>query len=78
MSETVLYDSHVNSKLHDGNVRTVEKEGSITPNGLGIECRASGNPKIVVNADNTFSLVCEKGHGGFYIYCTNYDATLEL
>lgn len=79
MSETVLYDSYVNSKLHDGNVRTIEKEeGSITPNGLGIECRASGNPKIVVNADKTFSLVCEEGHGRFYIYCLNYDATLEL
>ena len=78
MSETVLYDSYVNSKLHDGNVRTIEKEGSVTPNGLGIECRASGNPKIVVNSDKTFSLVCEEGHGRFYIYCVNYDATLEL
>ena len=78
MSETVLYDSYVNSKLHDGNVRTVEKEGSISPNGLGIECRASGNPKIVVNSDKTFSLVCEEGHGRFYGYVLNYDATLEI
>lgn len=78
MSETVLYDSHANSKLHDGNVRTVEKEGSITPNGLGIECRASGNPKIAVNADKTFSLVCGEGHGRFYGYVLNYNATLEI
>jgi hypothetical protein len=47
---TVLYDSRVNSKLHDGKVRTITQEGNI-------ECRASGNPKIVVNADKTFSLV---------------------
>ena len=78
MSETVLYDSFVDSKLHDGNFREVKEEGSITPNGKGIQCRASGNPKIVVNADKTFSLVCEEGHGRFYIYCRNYDATLEL
>jgi hypothetical protein len=78
MCATVLYDSLVNSKLHDGKVRTVEKEGKIAPNGLGIECRASGNPRIVVNADKTFSLVSDKGNGRFYIYCLNYNATLEL
>src|SRR6185503_1410253 len=43
----VLYDSHIHSKLHDGNVRTIAKsEGAVTPNGLGIENHASGNPKV--------------------------------
>ena len=75
----VLYDSHIHSKLHDGNVRTIDKsEGSVTPNGLGIEMHASGNPKVVVNADNTFSLICGSGHGRFYGYVLNYDVVLEI
>src|SRR4030095_6811368 len=74
----VLYDSTVHSKLHDSKVRTFEKEGSISPNGLGVECRASGSPKGQVNADGTFSLICGAGHGRFYFYVCNYDATLEI
>lgn len=74
----VIYDSAVNSKLHDGIVRTVEKEGNISAGGLGVECRASGNPRIVVNADKTFSLKCDAGHGRFYLYCLNYNSTLEI
>src|SRR6185503_6400408 len=75
----VLYDSHIHSKLHDGNVRTIAKsEGAITPNGLGIEMHASGNPRVVVNADKTFSLLCDGGHGRFYGYVLNYDSTLEI
>jgi len=74
----VLYDSKVNSKLHDGKERTITKEGSITPNGLGIECHASGNPRVKVNADGTFSLLCDSGHGRFYLFALNYNATLEI
>jgi hypothetical protein len=75
----VLYDSTVNSKLHDGQTRTIpDKEGTIAPNGLGIEMHASGNPKVVVNADNTFSLICGAGHGRFYGFVLNYNATLEI
>jgi hypothetical protein len=74
----VLYDSTIHSKLHDGKVRIVEEEGSIKAGGLGVQCRASGKPKCVVNEDNTFSLVCGAGHGRFYFYVLNYDATLEI
>ena len=74
----VLYDSHINSKLHDSKVRTVEKEGDISAGGLGVECRASGKPRIRVNDDGTFSLLCDVGHGRFYLYALNYDATLEI
>lgn len=75
----VLYDSHIHSKLHDGQVRTIAKsEGLVTPNGLGIEMHASGNPRVVVNADGTFSLLCDAGHGRFYGYVLNYDVTLEI
>lgn len=74
----VLYDSHLNSKLHDGKERTIRAEGSLAPNGLGVECRASGNPRIKVNADGTFSLLCDKGHGRLYFYVVNYNAVMEL
>jgi hypothetical protein len=74
----VLYDSTIHSKLHDGKVRIVEEEGSIKAGGLGVQCRASGKPKCVVNEDNTFSLVCGAGHGRFYFYVLNYNATLEI
>lgn len=73
-----LYNSQKHSKLHDGKVRTIKQEGSLAPNGLGIECRASGNPRIQVNADNTFSLICDAGHGRYYLYCNQYNSTMEL
>jgi len=74
----VIYDSKIHSKLHDGKVRTITQEGNITAGGLGVECRASGSPKIVVNTDGTFSLICGSGHGRFYGYVLNYNATLEI
>ena len=74
----VLYDSTIHSKLHDGKVRTIEKEGDISPGGLGVECRASGNPRIHVNDDETFSLLCDSGHGRFYYYVLNYNAIVEI
>ena len=58
----IIFDSKRDTKLHDGQVRTITKEGDISPGKLGVECRASGSPKIVVNADRTFSLV--SGSGG--------------
>jgi hypothetical protein len=76
--ENVLYDSTVHSKLHDGKVRIIEQEGSLKPGGLGVECRASGKPKCKVNEDKTFSLVTGAGHGRFYFYVLNYNATLEI
>jgi len=74
----VLYNSLINSNLHDGKERTISKEGNIAPNGLGVECHASGNPRIKVNSDKTFSLLCDAGHGRFYLFVLNYNATLEI
>jgi hypothetical protein len=75
----VLYDSAIHSKLHDKQVRTIgDSEGTIAPNGLGIEMHASGKPRVIVNDDGTFSLICEKGHGRFYGFVLNYNATLEI
>lgn len=77
-SGAVLYDSTVNSKLHDGKKRTIEKEGSTSAGGKGLEVAASGSPKIVVNTDKTFSLVCKAGHGRFYCFVKNFNATLDI
>ena len=77
-SGDIIYDSRRDSSLHDGKVRTVTHEGNLNPGGLGIECRASGNPKINVNADGTFSLVTEPGFGRFYVYAKNYNSTMEI
>ena len=74
----VVFDTHRDTELHDRVVRTVEKEGKISPNGLGIECRASGDPKINVNNDGTFSLVCREGHGRIYPYVINYNSQLLI
>jgi hypothetical protein len=74
----VLYDSLTDSKLHDGNVRSLDTEGLIAPNGKGVECRASGNPRIQVNEDGTFSLIVDAGHGRFYGFVINYNATMII
>jgi len=75
----VLYDSHRDSQLHNSQVRTInDAEGTVTAGGLGIEMHASGKPKVVVNDDGTFSLICGAGHGRFYGMVLNYDATLEI
>jgi hypothetical protein len=74
----IVFDTHRDTKLHDRVVRTVDKEGKISPNGLGIECRASGEPTINVNNDGTFSLVCREGHGRIYPYDINYNSQLLI
>ena len=66
-----LFDSRIHTKLHNAIVRQIRAEGNI-------ECRASGNPYIRTNPDGTFSLICGAGHGRFYGYVNNYNATLEL
>lgn len=68
---TLLHDSAIHSQLHNGIVRTVPAEGLY-------ECRASGNPRIRVNADHTFSLICDAGHGRFYTYVPNYNIYMIL
>ena len=77
-SGNVLYDSRIHSALHNGIARQIKTEGNIGPNGKGVECRASGNPYIRVNPDHTFSLICGAGHGRFYGYVNNYNATMEI
>lgn len=47
---TVIHDSRIHTKLHNKQARVVTSEGIY-------ECRASGDPKLRVNTDGTFSLV---------------------
>ena len=68
---TLLHDSQLHTQLHNGIVRTVTREGIY-------ECRASGNPRIRTNADRTFSLLCDAGHGRFYTYVPNYNVYMVL
>lgn len=68
---TLLHDSALHTKLHNGILRTVAGEGIY-------ECRASGNPRIRVNADHTFSLLCDSGHGRFYVYVPNYNVYMII
>ena len=75
---TVLYDSTVHTTLHNGQAGTFTTVGNISAGGLGLECRASGNPRIRKNPDGTFSLLCDAGHGRFYGYTKNYNATMII
>jgi hypothetical protein len=68
---TLLHDSAIHTQLHNGIVRTVPQEGIY-------ECRASGKPRIRTNADRTFSLLCDAGHGRFYTYVPNYNVYMVL
>ena len=68
---TLLHDSAIHSQLHNGIVRTITREGLY-------ECRASGNPRIRTNQDHTFSLICDSGHGRFYLYVPNYNVYMVL
>ena len=67
----VIFDSHRDTRLHDSKVRTIKQEGEL-------ETRASGNPRIQVNNDGTFSLLCDAGHGRIYPYYRNYNSQLEI
>lgn len=58
----VLWDSNRDGKWNNGIKRTVEdSEGSIKPDGKGVECRASGNPKLVIDGDGVAHLVTGSG-----------------
>ncbi len=59
---TVLWDSNVDGKWNNGQARVIVKsEGGIGPNGKGIECRASGNPKLVIDGNGIAHLVSGSG-----------------
>jgi len=68
---TLLHDSAIHTQLHNGIPRTITHEGLY-------ECRASGQPRLQVNPDHTFSLLCNAGHGRFYVYVPNYNVYMII
>lgn len=58
----IIFSSRRDTDLHNSVSRTITKTGDISPGKLGVECRASGSPKMIVNTDGTFSL--KSGSGG--------------
>jgi len=61
-SGNIIFSSRRDTNLHDGNSRIITETGNIAAGMLGVQCRASGSPKMVVNSDKTFSL--KSGSGG--------------
>lgn len=58
----VLWDSNRDGHWNNGVKRTVtDSEGSIAPNGKGVECRASGDPKLVIDGDRVAHLISGSG-----------------
>ena len=75
----VIYDSNVNGKWNNGEKRTVTKtEGDIKPNGKGLWMAASGKPRLEILGDGSANLICDPGHGRFYVAACNFNARLEL
>lgn len=76
---TILWNSNTNGKWNGGQKFTVtDKYGDIGPNGLGYHMEASGDPKVEVLGNGQADLVCEPGHGRFYIAACNFNAALEF
>ena len=72
----VLWDSNVHLKT--GQKYTItDTYGSQAPNGKGVFMAASGSPRIHVDADGTFHLEADGGHGRVYIKATNFNARWE-
>jgi hypothetical protein len=73
----VLWDSNIDGKWNDGNKRVVLKsEGDIKPNGKGLWMAASGKPKLEIIGDGSSNLICEPGHGRFYVAACNFNSKL--
>lgn len=74
----VLWDSNRDGKWNDGNKRIVTKsEGDIGANGKGLWMAASGKPRLEIIGDGTSNLICDAGHGRYYVAVCNFNARLE-
>lgn len=72
----VLWDSNIHLKT--GQKYTItDTYGPQTPNSKGVWMAASGNPRLIVEADGTFHLEADAGHGRVYIRATNFNSILE-
>lgn len=74
----VLYDSNKDGKWNDGKKRIVtDKEGDVKPNGKGLWMAASGKPRLEILGTGESNLICDPGHGRFYVAATNFNSRLE-
>ena len=72
----VLWDSNIHLKT--GQKFTVtDTYGNQEPDGKGVFMAASGSPRLIVDADGTFHLEADAGHGRVYIKARNYNARME-
>jgi len=75
----LLWDSNKHGQWNNGKKRLVtDSEGSIKPNGKGLQMRASGKPRLEILGDGSANLICDAGHGRFYTFATNFNSRLEL
>ena len=72
----VLWDSNVHLKT-DCYHTVNDTHGSQDPDGKGVFMGASGSPRLHVDADGTFHLEADAGHGRVYIKARNYNARME-
>jgi calcineurin-like phosphoesterase family protein len=72
----VIWDSNVHLKT--GQKYTItDKYGDQKADGKGVFMAASGSPHVNVEADGTFYLEADAGHGRMYIKATNFNSIME-
>ena len=72
----VLWDSNIHLKTGQA-FKVTGTYGSQEPDGKGVFMAASGSPRLIVDADGTFHLEADAGHGRVYIKARNYNAMME-
>jgi len=72
----VLWDSNIHLKTGQA-YKITSTYGDQKPDGKGVFMAASGNPRLLVDADGTFHLEADAGHGRVYIKARNYNARME-
>jgi len=72
----ILWDSNIHLKT--GEAYTITGTyGDQSPDGKGVFMAASGSPHVIVDADGTFWLEADAGHGRMYIKAINFNAIME-
>jgi len=77
--EGILWDSNTHGLWNNGEKRIVLKsEGNIKPDGKGLWMAASGKPRLEIIGDGSSNLICDAGHGRFYVAARNFNSKLTL
>lgn len=79
----VIYDSNIHGKWNNGHERTVNFEESdpdcptVFVNGGGLQPRASGKPRCMIDGKGACVLQADAGHGRYYGDKNNYEGVSE-